>query len=370
MKVSYSNSNKVDPDSDKGFKVRYGESRRKAYLLRWGLMILVVLLPIALYVWFVLSEMLFVKANGFLTREPFIVRAESPGRISSMLITRDQKVEVGEGLFIVNDPVLSAQKALLAQQESEVVMLNQHLRDEVNAVHQERLKEAQQNISKLKTYESKYKAAHKKGIFPLTEYVGLQMAQSAAELGYLNVKQDYARAKFDQDMGGHSARMLELQREMAVIDSKISQLSQQSPIEGVVIDVFTKQGEYVAKGQKIAMLSEGKDSVVVAYIEPRYMHYAELGQKAMVKLPDGQKIDATVNEASHLVTNVPPHLLDYFEKHEVMVKVVLTLDTQPIHGVEGLPLIVYFRQINNREPHGYYRENIVFRWLDDLVSSN
>jgi len=84
---------------------------------------------------------------------------------------------------------------------------------------------------------------------------------------------------------------------------------------------------------------------VIAYLSPKYGKYARKGQKAVVKLPNGETLQAKVNTDSNLTKRLPADLSSPIGSRDLMLLVSLELESPlpDFQWVDGLPVSVRFQ---------------------------
>jgi hypothetical protein len=84
---------------------------------------------------------------------------------------------------------------------------------------------------------------------------------------------------------------------------------------------------------------------VIAYLSPKYAKYARKGQKAVVKLPNGERLQAEVDTDSNLTKRPPTDLSSPIRSRDLMLLVSLKLESPltDFQWVDGLPVSVRFQ---------------------------
>jgi hypothetical protein len=92
------------------------------------------------------------------------------------------------------------------------------------------------------------------------------------------------------------------------------------------------------------LLGRSDKPSVIAYLSPKYAKYARKGQKAVVKLPNGETLQAEVNTDSNLTKRLPADLSSPIGSRDLMLLVNLALESPlpDFHWVDGLPVSVRF----------------------------
>jgi hypothetical protein len=137
----------------------------------------------------------------------------------------------------------------------------------------------------------------------------------------------------------------QIHAKVKALELKQTRLSQTLPYGGRVLDVFAKEGESVSTGSSLLLLGRSDKPLVIAYLPPKYSKYARKGQKAVVKLPNGETLQAKVNTDSNLTKRLPADLSSPIGSRDLMLLVSLALESPlpDFHWVDGLPVTVRFQ---------------------------
>ncbi len=138
-----------------------------------------------------------------------------------------------------------------------------------------------------------------------------------------------------------------LGQQLAVLRARQRSLEIRAPRDGQVSDLLVQQGAWIETGQSLLYLGGGRTLEVEAYLEPRHLDYAQVGQRVWVNLPNGDQYAARVAQPPELAERTPSMLKGPFDGEKPALRLMLQFDTPPQHHLpEGLPVEVRFDRIS------------------------
>ncbi len=167
--------------------------------------------------------------------------------------------------------------------------------------------------------------------------IDLQKARSEKTQQELQIKED-------QLTGPLASARHQLEQELTEMQAITRQQQPLSPATGKVSDVLVQEGDWVFSGAPLALIAKREDPLVIAYVQPKYLSTMVPGHKAIVKLPSGERLAASVARPVELADKLPAQLAAPFEGEKATLKVALVLEEKlPANlQVEGLPVTVLF----------------------------
>ncbi|MGL4476327.1 MAG: HlyD family secretion protein [Shewanella sp.] len=347
MKVIYPATSKMDqPTLEQGIKINYAQSKRGGYQGRWYLLILVVISPVLVVSWFLARPYLFILAPGVLTTEPLAMRAPEFAVVGQVLGTIGQTITKGQVLIQLDNPTLDARiDEIIGQQRQLNVPLTAEQQAIINQ-SQQRIKVAELGLSKQQSLLVDFKQYQTQGLVPLADMAVIIQAHTAASMAFEQAKADYLNViyqqKIEQESGTIAQLKLALARELSELTSKRQQLAIMAPFSGRISDIQVQAGEYVNSDLPLLWLSSNDQPVIQAYLDPKYLDFVGIGQKASVKLPNGDIFDAEIREPTELVGRLPKQLMGPFDGEKPVLKVTLTPLIELAIDIEGIPVEVTF----------------------------
>ncbi len=346
MKVNYQSTSKANnPKVDSGLQVEYAAAKRTAFQARWYFLLLLMMLPVIVVAWVLLRPQVLILASGEITTDPVELRSPVAGRVANIMTSKGAWVENGTVLIQLLQPELEAQIAVLQQQ---LVTLEQ----DDNAIEQALLNErltsiglATQAVELQNNYLTQYQEYQRSGLVLTYEMAALQQTLSSARLALQQAKVDVVQLRQQQEIqrlaGPVALAKQQLRLALAELEARHHQLAITSMTDAQVIDIEVKIGEFISADQPLLMLSNRPQAVIFAYIEPRYMDYAKVGESAVVKLPNGDTVKARISEPAQWLERLPAKLAGPFDGEQAVIKVTLTPE-RDLTYIEGLPVEVSF----------------------------
>ncbi|MFT5789733.1 MAG: multidrug resistance efflux pump [Shewanella sp.] len=347
MKVNYQATPKADkPDVDNGVEVKYSAAKRAGFKFRWYMLLFLVASPVLLVSWILAKPYIFVLAPGIITAEPLEMRAPSKGMVKSVVNHARGEVEKGGDLLVIADPELDAQVTELTRQlkgleggasfDGEQVL--QRLRGRIEVAHD--------GVKRQDDLLVTYLDFQKRGVVPTSDMAMVMQANTASKMALEQAKVDLLheleRQHIQSIAGVVTQTRNQLKSQLAKLKSKQTEMKIMAPFTGRVEDTLVQVGEQVNVNQPLLWLTGRDKPVVLAYLDPKYLEYVEIGQQATIKLPNGQDIRGKIEEPTELVTKIPKQLSGPFDGEKAALKVTLTLDDVLPFTVEGVPVEISF----------------------------
>lgn len=346
MKISYSAGSKsTRPTIEQGLKVDYAAAKRGAYKARWYMLLAVIILPMLLILWLLLRPKLLVLAPGIVTTDPVELRAPVAARLLSIDVTEGQQLQAGSVLLQLHNPQLDAQ---ITELQSQLAQLALPVNTSDLAVLQQReaaIAIAADAVTQQAAYLQSYQDFKRSGLVSTHEMAVVQQTLTNAKLALEQAKTEVIQLRQQQEIQALAGTVAQAQRQLqlslAQLQAQRDQLQLRATRPGKVIVIQVKPGEYLHQDQPLLILSNRPQPVIFAYLPPKYMNYAKPGQQASVKLPNGDKVRATITEPAELLQRLPANLAGPFDGEQAVLRLTLT-PQQPLPDIEGLPLEISF----------------------------
>ncbi|MBV7315122.1 HlyD family secretion protein [Shewanella sp. NIFS-20-20] len=347
MKIIYpATSKSKTPTHEKGIKVNYAQSKRDGFRGRWYLLLLLVISPVVLLAWFLARPYVFILAPGIITTEPLGMRAPELSVVSELLVNVGDLVEKDTALIQLKLPTLSAKINELHLQQSQLDLSLTEQQVAILNQYQQRIHVASIGLEKQESLLKDFQKFKDKGLVPLSDMAAIIEAQTASSMAYEQAKGDYLNAiyeqRIEQESGSLAQLKLSLARELSALKSQQQQLTILAPFVGRISEIQVQVGEFVNSEVPLLWLSGREKPVVIAYLEPKYLDYVDIGQLATVKLPTGETFRAQINEPTELVGRLPKQLMGPFDGEKPVLKVTLTPQEPLDINIEGIPVEISF----------------------------
>jgi len=348
MKIRFDPPERQDPSRDHGLRVEYGATKRTGWRWRWYLILLLVSSPLLYLLWTLLKDWIFVEAHGYITVPQTVVRAGGEGYIQELRAQPLTSVVVGTVLAKLENEPLSDR--------------HERIQDELRYLETEgKAWQAQSNLSgirQLLAFAEEQKQFYRKRLIQY-ERLLRQGAATQAELATarsqyqsslerLAALEDSLRRenRLPPEAKDATARVRQLSLDLKEIDDQLGQLSIVSPASGIVTELFAQPGEYLAKGHPLLQIAETEHAFITAYVPPKYLDYAVIGQTATVSLPSGERIETRVVSVPGITQKLPGDAVTPLETRSPAIVAHLALveraPVRLVRLVHGTPVRVRF----------------------------
>lgn len=347
MKVSYRASDKSQkPTQDRGIDVQYAGAKRGGYRGRWYLLLLLVIAPVVIVGWILLRPYVFILGSGIVTTEPLEVRSPGVGTIGTIMVKRGDKLAAGAPILAISDVRLNAQIAEFERQLQELEPQDGGLNAAILGQLQQRVAVAQEGVARQQRLLDTYESFQRQGVVPSSDMAMVLQAQTAAHMALEQAKVDLSEAQYQQllerNSGGITQTRRNIQLQLASLKAQQTQLQIQAPTRTRVVDILVQAGEHTVEDRPLVLLAGREFPVVVAYLEPKYLAYTGIGQKATITLANGERFRASIAEPTELVGRLPKQLSGPFDGEKPVLKITLKPEVPLPVAIEGVPVEVSF----------------------------
>ncbi len=347
MKVSYQPSDKAQrPTAEKGIEVNYAAAKRGGFKGRWYLLLTLVITPVVIVGWILLRPHLFILATGIVTSEPLQVRASKTGEVAAIKVKSGDEIASGTVLMTLADPQLSVQ---ISELERQLIQLNQERevsQSDIIEQLQTRIEIAEEGVARQDGLLNQFEQYQRRGVVPTADMASVLQADTAAKMALEQARADLMEARHDQQtelLAGPIAQLkYNIEFQLAGLRAQDSVLQIKAPKATHVVDVLVQVGEHIVEDRPLILLEGRKSAVVFAYLAPKYMEYTEIGQKATIRLPNGERIRAEISEPTELVGRLPKQLSGPFDGEKPVLQITLKPEVALPTAIEGVPVEVSF----------------------------
>ena len=324
MKIKFTSPKEKTPTQEQGLDVLYAPGKRLAFKMRWYLILLLVLSP---FLWLLgswLWQQLVISAPAQLLLPSMELRASDNAQIVGVDVNVGDHVREGEPLIRLDNSdwrmrlnVLEAKPVAMPESREQSALTRMVYR-------------AQERIHQLKDLQRMGAATRAE----------VQSAQDELDRRQLELEQ------FQRAQTLASVDRTEPQRlaEKQWLESRLNGLDLIAPKNGLVTDILVAAGENVGPGTPLLNLRIDGEPVVFLFLDPEHGAFAAPGQRFLVKLPDGKKLEAEVMRAVDDAVPVPQELRAAFSAPTRNLKVAARLlEPLPEHwAVQHLSLSAQF----------------------------
>lgn len=311
MQIKFHTSARKAPDEVSGLKVPYAAAKRVVPKWRWYLILLLVSSPLIHFGVTTLYPLFLINAYGTVYMERYEIRAVADGFAKTINVKIDDQVHDGAVLINLASPTLDEKTeqlnnelaALKQAKDSSSAVLLHALEDQVELTEIQ----FEEKLERLQAMDVLFQ----QGAATVTEVRDASDQKVDAESSVNQARVDLAaeiRRTLSQDATQLNSSIHRVKAALQMLDFQRDQLPQKSPRSGTVLEVITKEGEFVSKGTMLLILGSRQDPAVIAYIDSKEAYRIQPGDKATVKLTDGTSLIATVETGPSLAKEFPKGL--------------------------------------------------------------
>lgn len=347
MKVNYQPSDKLKrPTDDNGIGVKYAAAKRGGFKGRWYLLLTLVIAPVVVVGWILLRPHVFILASGIVTTEPLEVRAPSTGDVAAIMVKRGDVLSRGANILTLVDTQLDAQIRELEKQLAQLELDNLSLNAKVLVQLQQRIDVATEGVKRQNGLLDSFERYQRQGVVPTADMATVLQAHTAAKMALEQAKVDLMQARQEQKTellaGPIAQSKYHVELQLARLRAQKSQLDIKVLNPTRVVDVLVQAGEHIVEDRPLVLLSGRETAVIFAYLEPKYLEYTAIGQKATINLPNGVRLRAEISEPTELVGRLPKQLSGPFDGEKPVLQITLKPEIALPAVIEGVPVEVSF----------------------------
>lgn len=278
--------------------------KKKNYNLVIGIAALVAIVLIIAFVGYLVSRPKPQLIQGETEATEYRISCMVPGHVTELYCREGQSVSKGDTVAFIDSPqvrakLAQAQAARSAAQAQSAKARNGARQEQIAGayeiwqqalVQEDVMKKSFERVQSL--YDQKVVAAQKYDETK-AKYDAAVAQAKAAESQY-EMALNGARA---EDKAAAEALVRQAEGAVREVDSYLEQLYLVSPADGIVSDVYPKQGELVGEGSPVMTVTDLSDIWFTFNIREDQLHGMNVGDALTVKVPalDGAQFEATVN---------------------------------------------------------------------------
>ncbi|MEY8714966.1 HlyD family secretion protein [Francisella philomiragia] len=261
---------------------------------QWYSVVTVVIAPLVYVVWLIFSNNYFIVAQGSVVTKKYLIRAQEDGFIRNSDIYAGKLLKNGESVFLMSSPLLNIQLNEIQQQIQELNDLKTKLyKNDLKALD-EKYQVAKKYVEINDKFYNAMVDLRKKNIINVIELQQSSQVLHAAEMdleGVLVEKQQYALEKDNE----YEKILRDLRLQERVLQERISSLNIKIDVDAIVSRVYVYKGEFVQKGQELALLSLFDSPFIRAYLDSKYISYVSKGTAVTIRFSDGTKFKGIID---------------------------------------------------------------------------
>jgi HlyD family secretion protein len=273
-----------------------------------------------------------ITASGHVEATQVRVAAKTPGTLSTLAVDEGDRVTAGQALAEVDTVDI---RLALATARAERAQAEAELRLRTAGSRQEDIAEAKAQVARA---AADVDGAEK----DLARMEGLLAAGSGTPKSRddARVRRDGAAASLTAarersrktDAGSRPEEIDAARARLAAADARIAQLDQQvkdasiaSPVAGVVTEKVAEQGELLARGSAVVVVTDLADAWLTVYVAEPDLARIRIGQAAEVRTDDGQTRQGKVTFIASQAEFTPKNVQTRDERVKLVFKVKVGL---------------------------------------------
>jgi len=345
MKIKFRSEKQNQPEVEGGVRLSYASARRTGYRLRGYLLVALILSPILLLAWYLLSDEVFITAPGVVTTEPMEIRSSGSGFVEKLLVESGDRVNKGQKLAKVANPLLNTQiETLFFQREQ----LNSQLNGFDQAVLKQlegALYDAREGMKEQSKILNQFKNATKRGIVSTVEMATVIHALTSSRLAVRSAKAELERERRTQQLDHVTSPLIQQQRaldlSLAETKSKIEILQPIANTAAVIAEILVREGDWIEESTPLLLLTQRRKPFVLAFLDARYASRCVDGTKVTIVFPNGDEVNGRVRGQTVLARRLPVGLAKPFETDKPALKVTVQIEGETEATlIENLPVKV------------------------------
>ncbi|MED7787498.1 HlyD family efflux transporter periplasmic adaptor subunit [Francisella sp. 19X1-34] len=261
--------------------------------LQWYMVIVIVISPLIYIGWMIFSNNWFIVADGTVVTEKYLIRAHEDGFIKQSNIHPGKLVKNGQDVFIMSSPLLNTELNEINTQIKDVKSLQDKLyKSDLNALEQ-KYAIAKKYVDINEKFYNAMVQLRKKNIINIIELQQSSQVLHNAEMDFGNVLVEKQQYSLEKDNNyAETLRQLNLQK--SILEEKIKSLDIKIDVDAVVNRVYVYKGEFVQKGQELALLSLFDKPFIRAYLDSEFVSYVSKGTKVTIRFQDGAEFKGVI----------------------------------------------------------------------------
>ena len=296
-----------------------------------------VLAPLAYILWLIFSSNYFIVAEGSVVTKKYLIRSHEDGFIKNSNIHVGKLVKNDDTVFIMHSSLFNTELAEINLQIKDIYKLQERLLKSGLQALEEKYLVARKYVDINNTFYNVMVDLRKKNIINIIELQQSSQVLHTAEMDLEDVlveKQLYALDKANSY--GEILRRLQLQKR--ILEEKILSLDIKVDVSAIVSRVYVYEGEFVQKGQELALLSLFDTPFIRAHLDSKFISYVKKGTKVKIRFQNSATFDGVVE--SRPVFAEKDNEKNIFDSNESMV-VIIVKPTQNIpeeYNINDVPV--------------------------------
>lgn len=339
----------VSAQQSNGLAVRYAAAKREVPRWRWYLMLAVIGLPLAYFLWQFVVDAWWGTAPGFVLVPTLAVKAVASGTVRGIVPVGTQVAASTPLLRIEPVTVAPPAAALSASNVTpRVEPVATGANDAALGLLARGVELAERTVSFRRGRQATIEALKRDSAATQAEADGARASVVQAESDVLRARTDLELRR--RTLADESRRALAASLSApAVVAAAVGPgpIVVTSPFAGIVTATLAVDGEYVATSTDVLMLQAHGAPMIAAYVSPSDAKYAQVGRRATLRFFDGLRVSAVVTEVAGQTARIPVDRVGPLSPRTQAILVHMKPETElsARYRIDLLPLDVRFETL-------------------------
>jgi multidrug resistance efflux pump len=332
------------PHNIADYQVKRSPVRKNIARWQWYAVIVAVVAPLVYIVWLIFSTNYFIIADGTVVTKKYLIRAHEDGFIKHANIHPGKFVKNGQNVFEMSSPLLQTELAEVNSQINDLKILQIKLYENDLKALEHKYDIAKKYVDINQKFYNAMVDLRKKNIINVIELQQSSQVLHTAEMDLENVIVEKQQYSLDKDNNyAEILRKLELQKK--ILQEKIAGLDIKIDVDAIVSQVYVYKGEFVQKGQELALLSLFEEPFIRAYLDSEFISYVSKGTPVTIRFQDGAKFKGVI-ESRPVFAELNNDRSMFESKETEVVIIVKPVDKiPPEYNINSVPVEIDISRI-------------------------
>ncbi len=259
---------------------------------QWYLIVSIVLTPLLSMLWIFFSDKFFIEAKGTIVTNSYVIKAPTDAYVEKSLLRIGKPVKKKDSLIWLDSPEINAKYDSVIEQLEHIRGIQERIKNNDLEYLQKKYESSKEYVSDSREFYNGIKKFRAKKLVNIFDLQQSREILHRAEMELMDITVQIAVSKEDYISNENSNILKELRTkelDKSVLEARKKDLEIKAKADGVVNSVFVYDGEFVQKGQSLAVLSLSDAPYIKAYLDSKYISYAHQDDEVTIRFGDGKK---------------------------------------------------------------------------------
>lgn len=226
--------------------------------------------------------------SGAFFATEIVISAETAGIITDMSVAEGDQIAPGQTIALIDTTLFHLQKSQILAQirslESGLPDLHTQIRyfDDQISLAQTKLEHLEKERDRIQNL-SKVNAATVQQV----DEISNQVVQAQMQIEIIKSQKQAQISTISNQRQSHLARPLPYAAQLDLISEQIKRAVITAPVDGIVLSVYNREGEYTTPGKPLLKMARLQDIKLKAYIPAHVFSNIKLHQQVEIRTDDG-----------------------------------------------------------------------------------